>query len=148
MIFCPATRARIPFEYLKYRFMSPASTFFQDIKQVLTGFSHEFDHESGRSVAEEIEQLSDIPGRNKTHLTTTSPSKVARFTLKGPDRQIAHALILGDVLTTKQAIAGGLFVLAAIYLSVAVPTIEAAWVASILMLTIYLFAFEVVDVDC
>ena len=41
----------------------------------------------------------------------------------------------------------GLFALVALYLDWAVPTIEIAWVVSILILTIYLFAFEVVSVD-
>ncbi len=41
----------------------------------------------------------------------------------------------------------GLFVLVALYLASVVPTIEIAWVGAILLLTIYLFAFEVVGVD-
>jgi di/tricarboxylate transporter len=40
-----------------------------------------------------------------------------------------------------------LFALAALYLSTLVPTIEIAWVTAMLLLTIYLFAFEVVSVD-
>jgi di/tricarboxylate transporter len=47
----------------------------------------------------------------------------------------------------KFLISGGIFALVAIYLSTVVPTIEIAWVAAILLLTIYLFAFEVVGVD-
>ncbi len=50
-------------------------------------------------------------------------------------------------LTRKQWIAAGIFLLAAIAMSFAVPTIEVAWVTAILILTIYLFAFEVVGVD-
>jgi di/tricarboxylate transporter len=37
--------------------------------------------------------------------------------------------------------------MAAFYLSTLVPTVEIAWVTAILLLTIYLFAFEVVSVD-
>ena len=40
-----------------------------------------------------------------------------------------------------------LFVALALYLAKIQPTIEIAWVSSILLLTIYLFAFEIVDVD-
>ncbi|HEA26078.1 MAG TPA: SLC13 family permease, partial [Ectothiorhodospiraceae bacterium] len=47
----------------------------------------------------------------------------------------------------KYLISAGLFILLAIYLASVVPTIEIAWVGAILLLTIYLFAFEVVGVD-
>ena len=47
----------------------------------------------------------------------------------------------------KQWIAAGLFALVALYLATVVPTVQIAWVAGILLLTIYLFAFEVVGVD-
>ena len=50
-------------------------------------------------------------------------------------------------LTLKQWIAAGVFTLIAVYLASVVPTVEIAWVAAILILTIYLFAFEVVGVD-
>jgi di/tricarboxylate transporter len=50
-------------------------------------------------------------------------------------------------LTLKQWIAGGVLALLALYLSTVVPTVEIAWVSAILLLTIYLFAFEVVGVD-
>ncbi|MES9906828.1 MAG: hypothetical protein ABW168_29630, partial [Sedimenticola sp.] len=50
------------------------------------------------------------------------------------------------VLTKKQWIAGGAFILAALMMAWVVPTIQIAWVSAILMLTIYLFAFEVVAV--
>ena len=50
-------------------------------------------------------------------------------------------------LTPKQLIAAGIFLALALLLSTVVPSIEIAWVTGILMLTIYLFAFEVVGVD-
>jgi len=50
-------------------------------------------------------------------------------------------------LSRKQLIAGAVFLLAALYLSSVVPTLEIAWVSAILLFTIYLFAFEVVGVD-
>jgi len=50
-------------------------------------------------------------------------------------------------LNRKQIIAGAIFAAAAFLVSTVVPTIEIAWVCAILMLTIYLFAFEVFDVD-
>lgn len=47
----------------------------------------------------------------------------------------------------KKVVAAILFAIFSWYLASIVPTREIAWVASILLLTIYLFAFEVVDVD-
>ncbi|NNG14144.1 MAG: SLC13 family permease, partial [Gammaproteobacteria bacterium] len=47
----------------------------------------------------------------------------------------------------KQLIGAGIFTALAIYLAIIVPTIEIAWVSAILVLTIYLFVFEVVGVD-
>ena len=49
--------------------------------------------------------------------------------------------------STKQIIAGIVFAIMAVALAFVVPTIEIAWVTAVLMLTIYLFAFEVVGVD-
>jgi di/tricarboxylate transporter len=50
-------------------------------------------------------------------------------------------------IPTKSLIAGIIFALAAIYTANVVPSIEIAWVMGILFLTIYLFSFEIVDVD-
>ncbi len=50
-------------------------------------------------------------------------------------------------ITLKQWIAAGVFALIAIGLSWVVPSVEIAWVIAILLLTIYLFVFEVVGVD-
>jgi len=50
-------------------------------------------------------------------------------------------------LPIKQIISLTIFVLLGAYLVVTVPTIEIAWMMLVLLLTIYLFAFEVVDVD-
>jgi len=50
-------------------------------------------------------------------------------------------------VSAKQLIAGALFAALALYLSTVVPSIEVAWVTGFLMLTIYLFAFEIVGVD-
>jgi len=49
--------------------------------------------------------------------------------------------------STKQMIAAVIFFVSALGLSQVVPSIEIAWVTGILLLTIYLFAFEVVGVD-
>ena len=49
--------------------------------------------------------------------------------------------------STKQWIAAAIFALLAIFLASVVPSVEIAWVSAILVLTIYLFAFEVVGVD-
>ncbi|HBH36051.1 MAG TPA: SLC13 family permease, partial [Gammaproteobacteria bacterium] len=40
-----------------------------------------------------------------------------------------------------------IFIMMALFLAYEEPTIEIAWVTAILLLTIYLFAFEIVDVD-
>ncbi|MBL4711261.1 MAG: SLC13 family permease [Gammaproteobacteria bacterium] len=51
------------------------------------------------------------------------------------------------LVSRKQMLGAILFSALAVFLSTVVPTIEIAWVSAILMLTIYLFAFEVVGVD-
>lgn len=43
--------------------------------------------------------------------------------------------------------AGIIFAIFAVFLSIITPTVAIAWMLAILLLTIYLFAFEVVDVD-
>ena len=53
----------------------------------------------------------------------------------------------GKATLAKRLIAGVAFVILAAYLAAVVPSIEIAWVSAILLLTIYLFAFEIVDVD-
>ncbi|MCW8986422.1 MAG: SLC13 family permease, partial [Gammaproteobacteria bacterium] len=52
-----------------------------------------------------------------------------------------------DKLNKKNIIAAVIFILLGIYISSVVPSIEVAWVSAILLLTIYLFAFEIVPVD-
>ena len=47
----------------------------------------------------------------------------------------------------KRAIAAVIFFVIGVILSNIVPTTEVAWVSGILLLTIYLFAFEIVRVD-
>ena len=47
----------------------------------------------------------------------------------------------------KRLVGAVIFIAAGFALTRAVPTIEIAWVASILLLTIYLFVFEIVEVD-
>ncbi len=51
------------------------------------------------------------------------------------------------IVNRKQAIAAIIFIAIALLLSTVAPSIEIAWVGAILVLTIYLFAFEVVGVD-
>ncbi len=58
-----------------------------------------------------------------------------------------RVIIQTGSLNRTQYIAGTIFILAALYIATLVPTIEIAWVCAILLLTIYLFAFEVVGVD-
>ncbi|MDH5394727.1 MAG: SLC13 family permease [Gammaproteobacteria bacterium] len=52
-----------------------------------------------------------------------------------------------DKLNKKNIIAAIIFIFLGIYLSTVVPSVEVAWVSAILILTIYLFAFEIVPVD-
>ncbi|MFV1997130.1 MAG: SLC13 family permease [Acidiferrobacterales bacterium] len=61
------------------------------------------------------------------------------------DEELTHSQPVRPSL--KQLIAAGIFALFAAYMAWTVPTIEIAWVTAILVLTIYLFAFEVVGVD-
>ena len=51
------------------------------------------------------------------------------------------------IVNSKQIFAAVIFSALALYLSTIVPTIEIAWVSAILVLTIYLFVFEIVSVD-
>lgn len=53
----------------------------------------------------------------------------------------------GSYFSRKQIIAGLVFALFAGYLATVVPSVQIAWVSGILVLTIYLFAFEIVGVD-
>ena len=52
-----------------------------------------------------------------------------------------------EKLNMKKVIAAVVFILLGLYLSSIVPSIEVAWVTAILLFTIYLFAFEIVEVD-
>jgi len=54
---------------------------------------------------------------------------------------------LSKVALIKRLIGALIFIAAGFFLTGAVPTIEIAWVSSILLLTIYLFVFEIVEVD-
>lgn len=47
----------------------------------------------------------------------------------------------------KRLVAAGIFIILGIMISSTVPSTEMAWVIAILLLTIYLFAFEIVSVD-
>jgi len=51
------------------------------------------------------------------------------------------------IISRKQIIAAVIFAALAVFLASVVPTVEIAWVSAILVLTIYLFAFEIVGVD-
>ena len=51
------------------------------------------------------------------------------------------------IISRKQIVAAVIFTALALFLASVVPTVEIAWVSAILVLTIYLFAFEIVGVD-
>ena len=118
----------------------------QVIKEVLSGFSHEFE-EAGLTTTQKIEQLGSYSAQGERHHPDDPAGKVTRIPLKGTGKRVKKILLFGHVLTEKQAIAGFLFALGTIWLMGMVPSVEIAWVSAVLMLTIYLFAFEVVDVD-
>jgi di/tricarboxylate transporter len=59
----------------------------------------------------------------------------------------AQTIAKPGILSQKQLIAAILFASFALYLATVVPTVEIAWVSAILILTIYLFTFEIVGVD-
>ncbi|MCB1860496.1 MAG: SLC13 family permease, partial [Gammaproteobacteria bacterium] len=52
-----------------------------------------------------------------------------------------------SVVIPKELVAALIFSVIAVYLATIVPTIEIAWVSGLLLLTVYLFAFEIVGVD-
>ena len=59
---------------------------------------------------------------------------------------------LKDIITNpkknrKQLASLAIFIMLALFLAYEGPSIEVAWVTAILLLTIYLFAFEIVDID-
>ena len=58
-----------------------------------------------------------------------------------------QTIIQTGKLSARQIAAAGVFLVLALWLATIVPSIEIAWVTCILVLTIYLFAFEVVSVD-
>ncbi|RKZ64492.1 MAG: SLC13 family permease [Gammaproteobacteria bacterium] len=51
------------------------------------------------------------------------------------------------IISRKQLIAAVIFAALALFLSTVVPSVQIAWVVAVLVLTIYLFAFEIVSVD-
>ena len=63
--------------------------------------------------------------------------------LADEEQTIAHP----GIINRKQVIAAVIFTALALFLASVVPSIEIAWVSAILVLTIYLFSFEVVGVD-
>ncbi len=71
-----------------------------------------------------------------------------------PERPGAPAPASGDSTTDgqtsalrKQLIAGAVFALVGVWMASVAPSVETAWVLAILLLTIYMFAFEIVGVD-
>lgn len=52
-----------------------------------------------------------------------------------------------NILTVKQAVAAVLFLGLGLYISTVAPTAAVSWVSGFLLLTVYLFVFEVVGVD-
>lgn len=59
----------------------------------------------------------------------------------------AQTIAKPGIISRKQIISAAIFLAFALYIATIVPTVEIAWVSAILILTIYLFVFEVVGVD-
>ena len=57
------------------------------------------------------------------------------------------AVASGSPINIKQLIAAAIFLATALFMTTVVPNVQVAWVTGFLLLTIYLFAFEVVGVD-
>jgi len=55
--------------------------------------------------------------------------------------------LLNSKQIRKRLASVAMFIMLAVFLAYEEPTIEIAWVTAILLLTIYLFAFEIVDID-
>ncbi len=73
-------------------------------------------------------------------MTTTADDKSTTDTTTSSPSTLSPRLM-------RLGIAALVFLAAALWLGSVVPTLEIAWVTGILLLTIYLFAFEVVEVD-
>ena len=58
-----------------------------------------------------------------------------------------QTIVSPGIRTPKQLIGAAVFTAFTLFLTSVVPSIEIAWVSAILMLTIYLFVFEIVGVD-
>ncbi len=80
-------------------------------------------------------------------MSASSESVAARTAEQEPENPQRKKPSILDYFTPRQLIAGVLFALLAAWLATVVPSVEIAWVAGILVLTIYLFAFEIVEVD-
>ncbi len=63
------------------------------------------------------------------------------------DTEREQGAVSPELLSSRQKFAAVVFLLLALFMATVVPTLEIAWVTAILLLTIYLFAFEVVGVD-
>ena len=72
----------------------------------------------------------------------TQPTNTTNST---PSTSLSKHFISKDMI--KKLVALGIFTLLALYLSTISPTITIAWVVALLILTIYLFVFEIVDID-
>ncbi|GMQ89337.1 MAG: SLC13 family permease [Gammaproteobacteria bacterium] len=76
---------------------------------------------------------------NQSGYTGIAPSNLSDNTAGLPEETVG--------ISARQLIAAVIFVGVAIILAAAVPSVEIAWVSALLILTIYLFAFEIVGVD-
>ena len=82
--------------------------------------------------------------RTITHVARQTADKVASHRMNDTSKVVSRPLSKALI---KKLVFAAIFVVLALFLASVVPSIEIAWVTSLLMLTIYLFAFEVVDVD-
>lgn len=89
-----------------------------------------------------------LPIPNADTIKQALPSKEeAKAMVKQKTQDIMQGKNLKDFLMQKKIAAALVFFLMAIALAFVVPTVQVAWVVGLLLLTIYLFAFEIVDID-
>ena len=87
-----------------------------------------------------------IPSKN-TIMQALPSKEEAKAMVQQKAQDIMQGKSLKDFLMQKKIAAALLFFFMAIALSFVVPTVQVAWVVGLLLLTIYLFAFEIVDID-
>lgn len=91
-------------------------------------------------MTQSVDTISNDKANNTSNNAPNSPKSNT-----SKKSSLSSSLLSKDVL--KKLLSLGLFTLLALYLAWISPSITIAWVVAILVLTIYLFVFEIVDID-